>query len=107
MGYRVINRSLPFKTQIAVAGLDRQTRNFGGLYTRSMHIELLVTEPVGPTVRPLHEFGPYYYFVEFIGPVPIGNVDYAVIKSGWYHADFPDLSYSQQRDCGRSSSLRC
>jgi hypothetical protein len=102
MRYRVVNRSLPFKAQIAVAGLDRQTRNFGWLYTRTVDIELLVTKPVGPPMRPLYELSSNNFFVELIGPNPIGNVDYAVIEPGWYHADFPYLSYSQQRDCSRS-----
>ena len=79
MRYRVVNRSLPFKTKIAVAGLDRQTRNFSRLYTRSVHIELLVTKSVGPTVRPLHKFGSYYFFVEFIGPVPVGDGNDAMV----------------------------
>jgi hypothetical protein len=103
---RVVNWSLPFKSQIAVAWLDRQTRNFGWLYTRTVDIELLITKPISPTLGPLHELSPDNLFVEFIGSSPVGNVDDAVVKSGWHHADFPDLSYSQQRDCCRSSSLR-
>jgi hypothetical protein len=41
---------------------------------------------------PLYERNPYYFFIEFIGPIPIGNMDDAVIKLRWHHADFPDLS---------------
>ena len=49
MCYRVLNRSLPFKTKVAVARLHRQTCNFGRLYTRPVHIELLVTEAGTPS----------------------------------------------------------
>jgi hypothetical protein len=92
VGDRIFDGSLPFKTQVAIPGLDRQPCDLGRPYAWSVHIELPVTQPVNPAMRPLYERNPYYFFVEFIGPIPIGNVDDAVIKLRRHHTDFPDLS---------------
>src|SRR5262249_54855674 len=59
-------RPNPLKTQIAVARLDRQTCHFRWIYAGTMHIELLVPEPVGPTRRALHQLSTHHVAVELV-----------------------------------------
>ncbi len=67
----VLDRTDPFEAEVAIAGLYRQPRDFGGLYSRTMHVELLVAEAIGKaTGGARHKFGAEYLRIEIDWSVP-------------------------------------
>src|SRR5262245_27018275 len=82
------DRALPFETQIAVARLYRQPRDLSRLHPRSVHIELFVAKSIGPADRPADQLRAHHLAVEPVGPVPIGDMNDAMIEcDGWHVLD--------------------
>src|SRR5215213_3789954 len=87
----VLDRTRPLKAQIAVAGLHRQARHLGRADALAVDVELLIAEAVGPADWPLHQLRAHHIAVEGIGPLPVRDMDDAVIEiCGNSH---PELSY--------------
>src|SRR5215475_2609697 len=78
------DRPLPFEAEIAIARRHRQARNLCRLHAGSVHIELLVAETIGPTSRPLHQFGTHDFAVELVRSDPVADMDDAVVEPGGY-----------------------
>src|SRR5665213_388579 len=74
--------AIPFKTEIAVAGLHRQTRDLGGADALAVDVELLVTEAISPANRALHQLGAHDVAIEGVGAIPVGDMDDAVVELG-------------------------
>jgi hypothetical protein len=90
MADRVGNRTGPFETEIAVAGLHRQPRHLGGMKARAMQVELRRTEAVGPALRTANELGAEHVAIERVRALPIGDVHDAVIEGdGKHHRSSP------------------
>src|SRR5207253_2868675 len=80
MADRVGNRTGPFETEIAVAGLHGQPRHLGGMKAGAVQIELRRTEAVGPALRAANELGAEHVVIERVRALPIGDVHDAVIE---------------------------
>src|SRR5258708_12711 len=75
--------AFPFKTQVAVAGLDRQPRHLGGCEAWAMQVELSIAEPVAPSRRPSHQLGSQHVAIEGVRALPVGHVDDAMVELDW------------------------
>jgi len=100
---RGVDRPLPFETQIAVAGLNRQPCYGRGIKARTVHIELCPTEPVRPPRELFDEFGTHHLLVEGVATCPVGHVNHTVVERYTKHLTLPFRLRS--RHVNRASSL--
>jgi hypothetical protein len=72
----------PHETQVAASRHNRWPRHQrADVETRSVHIELLIAEPVGDTtVRVVNNVGSQDISIEGRGPFPVANRDHAVVE---------------------------
>src|SRR6185437_901274 len=83
---RISDWSLPFEAEIAVAGLHRQPRHFRRLDAGTVHVELLVAETIGPAGWPLHQFRAHHLGIKPVRPLPLRDVNDAMIEFDGRHA---------------------
>src|SRR5262249_32842867 len=75
-------RPVPFETQVAIAGRDRDAGDLRRLHAGSMNVELPIAETISIADRPRHQLGAHDPCVEIVGTFPIGNVNDTVIEFG-------------------------
>src|SRR5690242_2074654 len=82
---RLLDRAVPFETEIAVAGLHRQPRHLRRMDAGPMHVELAVAEAVGKAHRAGDQLGTHNLDVKFVRARPVRDMDDAVIQAGLRH----------------------
>src|SRR5258708_36385871 len=74
------DRAFPFETDVAIAGLHRQPGHDHAAHAGSVKIELGIAEPIGKKLSARHHLGAHHVAVEGIGPLPVGDMDDAVVE---------------------------
>jgi hypothetical protein len=77
---RAIDRFAPHETNIAVTGLHGKARNRIGRKSWPVTVQLYVAEPVGIALTALDHLHPEDARIKVIRPLPIGDMDDAMIE---------------------------
>jgi hypothetical protein len=81
MRNRAFDRAGPDKADVAISGLHRQPRHRVRRKSRSVTIQLYVTEPVRISLAAFDHFHAEDARVKIVRSLPVRNMDDAVIKS--------------------------
>ena len=88
----LLDRAVPDEAQIAVAGSDGNAGEGVGVNAGTVHVQLLSPEPIGPgPAAALDQLRAEHFGVEAIGPLPVRDVDDAVVEFD------PELAHDEVR----------